>query len=320
MGGQILRYYLKVFSIIISSFLFLSLIFSIYVLNKNLILSNNLFTINKGEKLEVFIKKNIINYSNLDILVLKIYYISKKKIFKNFIHYGDFYIENEVSSIQLLNLISNPSNVINKITIIEGWSKNDLKSELSKYFNNIYEIDYDEIIADTYFFQKNTDFKNFHENLISIKNKYFMQFKENSIYNSFSNLEIMIIGSLIEKEGLDINDKKKIASVIFNRLNNKMKLQIDATVIYALTNGNYNLNRKLLLKDLKINHPFNTYHIKGLPPKPISYVGKKTIDVLFENYETDFLFYFFNNSLNRHIFSETYHEHKNKLNEYRNKK
>ena len=64
--------------------------------------------------------------------------------------------------------------------------------------------------------------------------------------------------------------------------------------------------------------PFNTYLYKGLPPKPISYVGKKTLDIIFENYKTDFLFYFFDNSLNKHIFSKNYADHKKKLNEYRN--
>ena len=50
----------------------------------------------------------------------------------------------------------------------------------------------------------------------------------------------------------------------------------------------------------------------------ISYVGKKTLDIIFENYKSDFLFYFFNNSLNRHIFSKTYNDHIKKLNEFRN--
>ena len=71
--------------------------------------------------------------------------------------------------------------------------------------------------------------------------------------------------------------------------------------------------------DLKKNHPFNTYIIKGLPPGPISYVGKKTLDILFENNKNDFLFYFFNYSLNKHIFSKSFKEHKEKLNEYRKK-
>ena len=76
----------------------------------------------------------------------------------------------------------------------------------------------------------------------------------------------------------------------------------------------------MLLSDLKFDDPFNTYLNKGLPPKPISYVGKKTIDIIFDDYKSDFLFYFFNKSLNRHIFSTTFADHKKKLNEYRNSK
>jgi len=149
---------------------------------------------------------------------------------------------------------------------------------------------------------------------------HFSKYKNNEILNKFTINEIMIIGSLIEKEGLDINDKKKISSVIFNRLNQGMKLQIDATVLFSITDGRYNLNRKLLLSDLKFKHPYNTYLNKGLPPKPISYVGKKTIDLIFENNKTDFLFYFFDKSLNKHVFSKNYEEHKQKLKKYRNEK
>ena len=57
----------------------------------------------------------------------------------------------------------------------------------------------------------------------------------------------------IEKEGLNFEDKKIISSVIFNRLIRNMRLQIDATVLFAITDGKYNLGRKLLLKDLKSN-------------------------------------------------------------------
>ena len=105
-----------------------------------------------------------------------------------------------------------------------------------------------------------------------------------------------------------------------NRLQKRMKLQIDATVIYALTDGEYDLERSLSLNDLKLKHPYNTYNIKGLPPSPISYVGTKTIDIILENYKSNYLFYFYNNNLNKHVFSENYKEHLNKLNEYRKKK
>tara|TARA_B100000989_G_scaffold281070_1_gene244981 strand:+ start:1416 stop:2252 length:837 start_codon:yes stop_codon:yes gene_type:complete len=276
--------------------------------------------IKKNESIDIVIKNNVKNYYIFDILILKILYQSNKILFKKFIHFGNFYLDNNITLIDFFNIISKPSNVLNSITIVEGWTQEKLNSELSKHFNNIYNIPYENIIADTYFFKKNDDFDTFVLTLQEIKNQYLKNFFKNQKYKKYSHNEIMIIGSLLEKEGLDNQDKKVISSVIFNRLNIDMKLQIDATVLYAITNGKYNLKRKLLLSDLKFDNPFNTYLYKGLPPKPISYVGKKTIDIIFDDYKSDFLFYFFNKSLNRHIFSVTFADHKKKLNEYRNSK
>ena len=316
----ILHYYLKVFSLIIVTFLIITFLYAFYVLNRNLDISDKLITIKKGERIESFLNQNINDLLRLELLILKIYYKTSNVLLDKFIHFGEFYIEQDISALKLLEIISNPSNVINRITIVEGWTNKQLNFELSKFFKKTKDIAYEDIIADTYFLEKNSDFKNFNKNLITIKSKYMNNFKDNIVYKKFTENEIMTIGSLLEKEGLDIEDKKKISSVIYNRLNKKMKLQIDATVIYALTNGEYSMKRNLLLKDLKIDHPYNTYIYNGLPPKPISYVGKETLDIIFENYKTDFLFYFFNKSLNRHIFSKTYEEHRKKLNDYRNKK
>ena len=105
-----------------------------------------------------------------------------------------------------------------------------------------------------------------------------------------------------------------------NRLKLNMKLQIDATVIFSLTGGGWNLGRKLNYTDLKINNPYNTYINQGLPPRPISYVGHKTIELIFEDYKTEYLFYFYNSFENKHIFSLNYKDHLKKLNEYRSKK
>ncbi len=315
----ILHYYLRLFSLFIFTFSVLFFLYFFYVLNKT-VSSNNRITINKGDSLEKILKKDIKKYSYFETLLIKKYYLINKLIYNKFIHFGDFYIDDNLSIIEILNIITKPSNLLNKITIIEGWSESDLNLELSKYFVDIRNIKYEDIIADTYFFEKNTNFETFVEKLYKFKKNYLNKFQNNELLKIYSKNEIMIIGSLIEKEALDDIDKKNVSSVIFNRLNKKMKLQIDATVLYSITNGKYDLKRKLLLKDLKIKHPYNTYINNGLPPKPISYVGKKTIDIIFENYKTDFLFYFFNNSLNRHIFSKSYNEHKMKLDEYRKQK
>ena len=320
MEEQTLRFYLKVFSLSIVIILVLTSFYIFYLFNKNLNLNKKLLIIEKGEKIEEVLTKNILNLTKIDIFFIKIYVQINKRFLNKFIHFGNFDLDTKISLNELLKTISKPSNVLNKITIIEGWSKKQLNLELSKYFFDLKNIPYENIIADTYYFEFKSENKSFLNKLINTRNQYFDTYKENEIFEKFNSNEIMIIGSLIEKEGLDEVDKSKIASVIFNRIDNNMKLQIDATVLYSLTNGNYDLGRKLLISDLNVNHTFNTYINYGLPPKPIAYVGKKTLDIIFENKKTDFLFYFFNNSLNKHIFSKTYEEHKNKLNEYRNKK
>ncbi len=319
MEGQTLHYYLKVFSIILITF---AIIFTFYIFNlfsKNIILNKDHININKGDNINDILNKNIINISKLEIILIKIYFKINNILDKKYLHYGDFKIPSESSLIDLINIISKPSNMFIKITIVEGWSKNKLDLELSKYFSDFHSIPYQSIVADTYYIQKNSNFDAFLRKLNVTKINYFNKNKNNKLLEKFTIDELFVIGSLLEKEGLDEEDKKQISSVIINRLEKKMKLQIDATVIFAITNGKYNLDRKLLRNDLKIDHPFNTYIYYGLPPEPISYVGKKTLDLLLENNKNDFLFYFFNYSLNKHIFSKNFKEHKEKLNEYRKK-
>ncbi len=318
MEEQTLLYYSKVFSISLIIILTVICSYIYLILNKNLVLNNNPINIKKHEKIDDIIYKNINNLSTLDIEIIKIYLKINTIINKSFFHYGDFYFQNDSSFLDFINIITKPSNIINKITIIEGWTKKQLNSELSDHFKKFRPIDFKDIIADTYFIN-NSDYNFFIKNLKKTKFNYFKKFENNPLFNDYTLDEIMIIGSILEKEGLGRTDKKNISSVIFNRLNRNMKLQIDATVLFAITNGEYNLDRKLFLSDLKVDHPYNTYINKGLPPGPISYVGRQTLDIIFENYKTDFLFYFYNNSLNKHIFSKTYEEHKKKLNEYRNK-
>ena len=275
--------------------------------------------IQKGENLKNIILNNFSNTNFFNLLV----YTNTLKLYNSFIHhihYGEFVINKKKNFINFLSTISKPSNIINKITVIEGWSKNELDIELKKTFSNFESFNYKDIIADTYFVNDRKDFVNFRNKLIDFKNKFFLENNKNPIFQKFSIKDIMTIGSLIEMEGLDFNDKLMISSVIFNRLERNMKLQIDATVIYAITKGQYEFQRKLTYKDLKIKDPFNTYIIEGLPPEPISYVGRKTIELIMENYNTNFLFYFYNEYEKKHIFTESYNAHIKKLNEYRKRK
>ena len=316
----ILLYYSKKYRILSFLIILILIFYIIYILNKKTSLNKEILIIDKGDTISKIINKNYNKEFFFNKNIFKIYYYSKLIFNKKYIHYGDFLINKNLSYIELLQVISKPSNILNKITIIEGWTKEDLNKELSKHFKNFYQIDYTDILADTYYFQKNENFEKFINKIKEFKYNYFKQFKNNEFFNNYSEKDLLIIGSLLEKEGTDYKDKKKISSVIFNRLEKNMRLQIDATVLYALTNGSYKLKRDLNLEDLKIKNPYNTYKIKGLPPNPICFVGTKTVDILMEEYKTDYLFYFYNKNLKKHIFTKNFSDHKKKLNEYRNTK
>ncbi|MDA9632999.1 endolytic transglycosylase MltG [Pelagibacteraceae bacterium] len=281
-------------------------------------LKNDFFFIKKNENYISVINNNIIDND----INLFFYKLSLRTLLftSNEIHFGKFKLKEKTTYYQILKSIVLPSNFYNKITIVEGWSKNELNITLSKFFDKYQEIDYDKIAADTYILSEGASFltfkKQLDEQFLLIKNK----FQDHPLLERYSFKEILIIGSLLEKEGVNYEDKRKIYSVIMNRLKLNMKLQIDATVIFSLTGGNSNLNRKLTYNDLKIKHPYNTYIHFGLPPAPISYVGHKTIELIFEDYKTDYLFYFYNSFENHHIFSLNYKDHLKKLNEYRSKK
>lgn len=85
--------------------------------------------------------------------------------------------------------------------------------------------------------------------------------------------EVMIIASLLEAE-LVPEDFAKGAAVVYNRLELDMPLQFDSTVSYAL--GIQEL--QLSAEQLKVQSPFNTYEVKGLPPNPINSPGEAAIE------------------------------------------
>ncbi len=317
MGELILLYYLKIFNIFIITFLLLILFYyykTIYV--KEYDISNKLIKIEKGQNINYVINKYFKNNNILENIIFKIHY----KIFKKNIHFGEFKIINKITFNNILIQITSPSSNFKKITIIEGWSKKDLNNILQNKFEKINSINFEDILADTYYYDVESSFYDLQIILNNFKIDYFEKYKNNKLFEKYSIKDIITIGSLIEKEGLDKNDKLKISSVIFNRLNKNMRLQIDASVIYSLTDGKYDLNRKINLQDLKFQHPYNTYVNNGLPPGPISYVGTKTIDLILENYKTEYFYYFFDERVGKHIFSKNYKEHVSKLNEYRKSK
>ncbi len=123
--------------------------------------------------------------------------------------------------------------------------------------------------------------------------------------------EIITVASLIEKE-TDGTDREKIASVIYNRLNNPSYetgglLQIDAALVYATG------HTELTESDLEVDSPYNLYTHPGLPPTPIANPGFDSIRAALQPAETNYYYYVRGND-GLHIFSSTYAEHQQVIN------
>lgn len=127
--------------------------------------------------------------------------------------------------------------------------------------------------------------------------------------------EIIILASIVEKETNLAEEKPKIARVYLNRLEKGMYLQSDPTVLYAL--GDTTI-KKLLIKHLEINSPYNTYKNYGLPPGPICNPTKETILAVLNADKNNYIFFCATPDFSGHFnYAETMAEHMGNVKLYR---
>ncbi|MFD3191047.1 endolytic transglycosylase MltG [Sedimentitalea sp. HM32M-2] len=128
--------------------------------------------------------------------------------------------------------------------------------------------------------------------------------------------EMLILASIIEKETGVPEERRQVASVFINRLNQGMKLQTDPTVIYGLTKGQGVLGRGLRQSELRRQTPWNTYVINGLPPTPIANPGRESLQAAVAPEDTDYLF-FVADGTGGHAFASSLQEHNRNVAKWR---
>lgn len=129
------------------------------------------------------------------------------------------------------------------------------------------------------------------------------------------NYNTIILASLVERESKLDTERDTIAGVIKNRLDRNMLLQIDASVVYFLSDGLYNVD-KVYYKDLEKESVYNTYKYKGLPEGPICNPGIKSLKAALMPAHHDYLYYHTDETKKdgSHIFTKNYEEHLNTQN------
>lgn len=129
---------------------------------------------------------------------------------------------------------------------------------------------------------------------------------------------VLTMASLIEREARLREEQPIIGSVITNRIDQSVRLQIDATVVYAKYRVTGEIVNRVLLPDLEIDSPWNTYVVDGLPPTPISGSGESAIVAAADPDKTDFLYYVVSDrETGEHAFAETLEEHNANVAQYR---
>ena len=114
--------------------------------------------------------------------------------------------------------------------------------------------------------------------------------------------ELFTVASLVEAESKLQEDRPLVSSVVKNRLNDNMLIQIDATVLYALQKR----KSQVLLVDLQIDSPYNPYKYLGLPPTPISGFGERSLKAVLETPENDYLYYLLTDKNGKMSFTNDY--------------
>lgn len=177
-------------------------------------------------------------------------------------------------------------------------------------------------VPNTYFFYWNTNAENFSKRMLKEYNSFWNKnrlAKANKL--GLSPNEVGTLASIVQKETVKREERKVVAGLYINRLNNNWKLESDPTVIFALRKkaGFKIIIRRVLFNDLKIDSPYNTYKYSGLPPGPITIPEIDAIDAVL-NYKKHSYFFMCASVTNQgyHEFAKSLRQHNVYARKYRN--
>ena len=281
-------------------------------------------SVNEGDSLYGVFNKLNENHIMKNQLFAKVY-LKLHNVNGN-IKAGTYKLNGDISLGDLVNTLQNGLVESNKITFPEGYSIDDIANRLHE--NNIVNKDefletvknyplpsyvkQDEnkrynlegyLFPDTYSFSLGITaneiismmINRFEQVMTEVQTETGVSIPEED-YERYVNMAAMI-----EKEARVNEDRPLVSSVIYNRLEKGMPLQLDATILYSL--GQH--KQVVTYKDLEVDSPYNTYKNRELPVGPIANPGKPSLIAAIAPEKTDYLFYLLAEN-NKHYFTNNY--------------
>jgi UPF0755 protein len=198
---------------------------------------------------------------------------------------GKYFLSSSMNIPQITQKIVSGDVAKIKVTIPEGFTVEDIEKKLGIELPGENLEGY--LFPDTYYFPIDVSGKEVVDTMLkNFERKIAPYLKE--IEKSGKTLkEIIIMASLIEKEVKTKEEKELVSGILWKRLKVGMPLQVDATINYITDKK----TTKILLEDLKIDSPYNTYKYKGLPPAPICNPGLESILAALYPKESEYWYY-----------------------------
>jgi UPF0755 protein len=186
------------------------------------------------------------------------------------------------------------------VTTLEGWRVEEIATKLAKDLD-IPESEFLKVaregymFPDTYLIPRDASASGIADIFEGNFNKKItLQMRTDSKKTGLTIDELVVMASIVEKEGKTQDDRPVIAGILYNRLKEDMPLQVDATLQYIL---GYDSKEKTWWRkgiadsDKKISSPYNTYKYIGLPPGPIANPGIGALMAVIYPKESQYMYY-----------------------------
>jgi UPF0755 protein len=229
---------------------------------------------------------------------------------------GEYDFPSPISPIAVIAKLQQGERRLNRLTLIEGWTRWDIAramarvpefklendSQALELMNNVSLIsDLDPVaknlegylFPDTYEFPPETTPADLIEMMVKrFRNVWKPDWTDRARSLGFTPREIVTTASIIETEAKLAEERPIVASVIYNRLKKDIPLAVDSSVIYASKlEGKWRYDGKVYLSDIQRRSPYNTRLYAGLPPGPVASPGESSLKAALNPVTSDYLYY-----------------------------
>lgn len=235
---------------------------------------------------------------------------------------GEYLFRARASQREIIELISTGKAVEHAITMPEGLTSEQIVARLREnelLTGDIAQVPREgSILPDTYKFQRGSTRQAIIERMTRDQRRILNEVwaRRPADLPVKTPQELVILASIVEKETGRADERPRVAGVFINRLNRKMKLQSDPTIVYGLVGGKGTLGRGILRSEITQATPYNTYVIDGLPPGPIANPGRAALEAVVNHSRTKEL-YFVADGSGGHAFAETLEQHNRNVGRWR---